>query len=85
VSGYELFAEDLRIKDVGRTVRSAWYRDKNKTTKPSVWHNRDGSVERTRVYTIDSIYVHKNGNILINNSIYLRPKTIIEFVENEND
>jgi len=89
MTGYELFAEDLRIKDVGRTVRSLTYRDKNKTTKPDSRGCYDPETGRhayrrePRTYTIESIYAHKNGNILINSGIYLRPKTIVEFVDDQ--
>lgn len=75
MSGYMLFAEDLRIQDVGRTVTSRVYRDKNKTTPPG----------RKETYKITSIYVHENGNILINNGKYLRAKTIVEFAEEQDN
>lgn len=65
----------LRVSDVGRTVESRTYMDSRKTSKPRS-RQRD-------VYTIESIYVHKNGTILINQSngykIYLRPDTEIFF------
>lgn len=79
-------AADLKISDIGRKVRSFTYPNKNKTAKPSrrsaaridgkiVW------IAEPHVYEIDSIYAHSNGNILINQSLYLRADTEIEFVE----
>lgn len=78
-------ASELRISDIGRTVRSLVYPNKNKTAKPSPVGLRDESgrlvwKREPREYTIQSIYAHANGNILINGSIYLRPDTDIEFI-----
>ncbi|QIG57867.1 hypothetical protein SEA_PAULODIABOLI_172 [Microbacterium phage PauloDiaboli] len=80
VSDVPVPAHRLMLGDVGRTVISETYRDKNKTTKPTTWRKRDGTVGRKRLYTIDSIYVHSNGNILINSGIYLRRDTDVFFV-----
>lgn len=79
-------ASDLKISDIGRTVRSLTYPNKNKTAKPTASHlaRVDGIkvwVRAPRTYTIESIYAHENGNILINQSVYLRADTEIEFVE----
>lgn len=83
VSDVPVPAHRLMLGDVGRTVESETYRDKNKTTKPTRWMNRDGSIQRRRRYTIESIYVHKNGNILINSMIYLRRDTEVFFVHDD--
>ncbi len=83
VSKIPVQAKMLRIDDVGRTVVSKTYMDARKSTKPSVFTTRDGKIERTSMYTIESIYVHRNGTILINQNgwkIYLRPDTDIFFV-----
>lgn len=64
-------AAELRISDIGRPVRSQTYRNKNKTAKPLPERN----------YGITSIYAHENGNILLNSGVYLRPDTIITFLD----
>lgn len=63
-------ASELRVSDLGRTVRSEAYRNKNKTSKPL----------REREYKINCIYAHENGNILINSGVYLRSDTLITFL-----
>ena len=84
-------ATDISIGDIGKTVRSLTYRDKNKTTKPnSVGYYDEQTGRRAyrvkpQTYTILSIYAHSNGNILINQSIYLRADTEIEYVKEDND
>ena len=82
-------AADLRISDVGRTVRSQVYPNKNKTAKPkaALYTDAEGRqrVIRLYVYVIDSIYAHSNGNILINGNYYLRADTEIQFIEKAED
>ena len=85
VSKVPVPAYRLMLGDVGRTVESETYRDKNKTTKPTVYRFRDGRVQRKQRYTIRSIYVHANGNILINDGIYLHRDTDVYFVHEEEE
>lgn len=83
-------AKDLRLGDVGRTVRSQVYRNKNKTSKPKTGYyiDKDGTQHFIRhyLYVLDSMYVHENGNIVINGGEhYLHMDTEIEFIEGSED
>ena len=79
-------ATDLSIGDIGKTFRSTTYPNKNKTAKPSPVYDRESGryTRGPRTWTIEEIWAHRNGNILINGRIYLRPDTDVERVE-END
>jgi hypothetical protein len=76
-------AADIRIKDIGRTVRSHVYPNKNKTARPKTGIYIDGDgrqrVIRQFEYDIESIYAHSNGNILINGMYYLHADTEVVF------
>ena len=65
-------ASELKISDLGRMARSDTYWNKNKTAKPR---------PNPTNYVVETIYAHRNGNILINNGIYLRSDTIITFLD----
>jgi hypothetical protein len=65
-------ASELKISDIGRTVASVIYPNKNKTAKPS---------RNETTYVIDTIYAHENGNIILNQSKYLRSDTVLTFLD----
>lgn len=82
-------ATDLSVGDIGKKFRSVYYRDKNKTSLPvgQYRHRYERYVMGTPQplnWTLNTLYAHENGNILINNGIYLRVDTEIERVE-DND
>jgi hypothetical protein len=70
-----VIATDLSIGDIGRRIKCVTYPSKNKTARP-----------RPETFlTIDSIYAHANGNILLNGgSYYLHADTPIVFVDDYN-
>lgn len=79
-------ATDLSVGDIGKNFRSALYRDNNKTSLPIGQHRlrgrRSGPIlgePQIRTWTLTTLYAHKNGNIMINDSYHLRPDT--ELVE----
>lgn len=78
-------ASDLSVGDIGKTFRSITYRNNNKTCKPSnaIYTRADGTSYREggRIWTLDTLYAHANGNIKINNDFHLRAETEIERVE----
>ena len=77
-------ARELTVDDVGSSVISQFYQDKRKTTAPQkVRLASGGPWEVAQLsYVIESIYAHQNGNILINQNIYLRPNTLIQVAAN---
>jgi hypothetical protein len=84
VSKIPVPASELRISDLGRTVESIVYGSRRGKAKPSRhWDDTAKAwITKPHVYTIESIYVHQNGTILINQNgykIYLRPDTEIFF------
>ena len=84
--GLTIPAREISISLIGRTVRSLVYPNKNKTAKPRPKGVRDGQwVREPWQYTIDSIYAHANGNILINGDYYLRGDTEVEVLDIDGD
>lgn len=82
-----MLASELTLGHVGSTVRSVVYPNKNKTAKPKFSYKGRGpdgiAIYDTQPheYYIESMYVHENGNIVINGGWeYLHMDTEVEIV-----
>lgn len=63
-------ASEITLGDIGSRVYGITYPNKNKTAQ----------ARRAHEYTIDSLYAHANGNILVSGMYYLKPDTEVEFI-----
>lgn len=68
--------------DIGKKFSSLVYPNKNKTAKPRRTILPTGNAAYLpQMWKLDSLYVHSNGNILVNQYIYLHLDTEVTEID----